>query len=241
MDNYVKGLNLDSEIAESYYKSSFAKTEQQKFLESILSARKLAPRKIADVACGGGSLSFHLKQIYPQASFSLIDMNRDAVAIAQSIATLQGETISEGSIYDLEFSDNEFDLVFCWQTLFVLEDPKKGLDELVRITRPGGRVFLSSLFNFDSDVDIYARLVDHTRRSGQSGLPIAYNTYCLSTIENWLSNLVKSYLIHPFTITVDLKTRSRGLGTKTVECADGSRLQVSGGLLMQWGILEIEK
>lgn len=241
MDDYIKALNVDSDIAEAYYKSSFAKTEQQKFLESLLASRTLAPTTIADIACGAGSLSYHLKQIYSGARFSLVDINPEALRIARSIDSLQSETILEGSIYELPLDDNCFDLVFCWQTLFVLEAPQEGLLELLRITKPNGRVFVSSLFNVDSDVDICARLVDHTRRSAQAGLFMSYNTYCLATVESWLQGIATQHAVHPFAIGIDLEVAGRGLGTRTIRCTDGSRLQVSGGLLMHWGILEIQK
>jgi len=45
----------------------------------------------------------------------------------------------------------------------------------------------------------------------------------------------------PFDMPLDLERQGRGLGTFTVRLADGKRLQVSGGMFMNLGILELTK
>ena len=41
--------------------------------------------KIADIACGAGGASYHLKNAYPSVDFELIDLNEDAVALARNL------------------------------------------------------------------------------------------------------------------------------------------------------------
>ncbi|TLD96477.1 class I SAM-dependent methyltransferase, partial [Helicobacter jaachi] len=79
-DNYLRAMEADKHLAKQYYAKSVQKTEQQKALESLLldsiNVGKLdanAPLRIADLACGGGTLSFHLAHLFPNAHFYLLD------------------------------------------------------------------------------------------------------------------------------------------------------------------------
>ena len=48
-----------------------------------------------------------------------------------------------GDAHGLPFADGEFDCVLCFETLEHVESPHQLLTELARVTRPGGRVFVS--------------------------------------------------------------------------------------------------
>jgi len=147
-----------------------------------------------------------------------------------------------GNIYELDSVNNEaFDLTCCWQTLSFLEHPEIALKELVRITKPGGRLYLSSLFNLDHDVDIYSKVYDWTRDSTKQGHYIFYNTYSMKAINEWLKGLVSDVDLNVFDIDIDLPDKLKGLGTYTVKLEDGRRLQISAGMLLNWGILKIIK
>jgi ubiquinone/menaquinone biosynthesis C-methylase UbiE len=239
-DKYIKALQKGKEETAAYYKKSLVKTEQQKFLEKLLSDSGKKFPKIADIACGGGTLAYHLRQLFPSADFTLLDYNPDGMEIAKE---LNGDSCHylSGSIYDLkEIKDNTFDLVCCWQTLSWLDEPEKALHELIRITKPGGSIYLSSLFNLRHDVDIYAKFTDHSRPEGKEGMQYSYNTYSEYSVKNWLDGRVKNYKLHEFIPSVDFSYDGRGIGTFTVNSEKG-RLQISAGYLMNWAILEIEK
>ena len=50
--DYILAIQADKEKFEKYHlKSLSEKTERQKFLESLLAKEKIAPTKIADIAC----------------------------------------------------------------------------------------------------------------------------------------------------------------------------------------------
>lgn len=237
---YVKALQASGEETKKYYTKSIVKTEQQKFLEKLLSDSGKTFSEIADIACGGGTLSYHLRQIYQNAHFTLSDFNEDGMQLAKE---LNGDSCSyvQGNIYDLSgFPDNKFDLVCCWQTLSWLDEPEKALNELIRITKPGGKIYASSLFNLHHDVDIFAKLLDHTRPNGELGLAFSYNTYSAKTVSKWLNTKVKSFHLHEFVPEIDFTFDGKGIGTYTVNTEKG-RVQISAGYLMNWSVLEIEK
>jgi ubiquinone/menaquinone biosynthesis C-methylase UbiE len=242
METYKEALKVDKETSAKYYQSSLQrKTEQQKMLERMLSPLQLEPREIADIACGGGGSTYHLAQLYPKARYTLVDVNEDALAMAREATQGLDARCLMGDIYQLDLPSDAFDLVICWQTLSWIDDPATALGELVRLCRPGGHVYASSLFNLHHDVDVYSKVQDHTRPSAEQGLRYSYNTYSLASVRKWAGGSVENLQIHPFEIPVDLPPAGRGLGTYTVGVDGGRRLQLSAGMLLNWGILEIEK
>ena len=244
MDEYILALKIDKELTEEYFKKSLEKTEQQKMLESLLLKDEvfLSALNIADIACGGGTLSYHLAHINTKANFNCVDLLDEALEIAKKINEkfLNRFCFKKDNIYNLSIEDNFFDVTFCWQTLLALDDPKQALYELIRITKIGGKIYISSLFNLEHDVDIYAKVYDWTRKSTHEGLGLNYNTISLYTIKKWIQNKVKRFRIIKFETSIPFEYSGRGLGTYTIKC-DSGYIQISGGMLMNWGILEIEK
>lgn len=239
-DNYLQSIKLDSAY-QKYYKKSINKTEQQKFLEYLLdnSGDIYNNIKVADIACGGGTLSYHLNLKFKNTSFDLMDLNEEALRIAQEFNTSKNFSFHAGDIYNIPFKDSSFDMVFCWQTLSWLNNPQKALEELIRIVNPGGKVYLSSLFNLQHDVDVYCKARDYTL--SEQGIEYQYNTLSLKTIDKWLNKAVSKFRIHEFNPEIDFSYQGRGLGTYTQQLKNKTRIQVSAGILMNWGILEITK
>lgn len=242
MENYVDALKVDKEVSENYYKSSIhTKTEQQKKLEELIVAQRVRPKIIADIACGGGGMSYNLSRLFPDASYTLVDMNEDAISLALESTKHMDASCLIGDIYDLQLESDSYDMVVCWQTLSWVAKPKNALRELIRICKPGGRVYASSLFNFHHDVDIYSTVKDQTRKSTAEGYSCAYNTYAVSSVQKWVDKLVSDIKVHEFNISVDLDYTGKGLGTYTARLENGTRLQMSAGMLLNWGILELQK
>jgi ubiquinone/menaquinone biosynthesis C-methylase UbiE len=52
-------------------------------------------------------------------------------------------TFRHGNIYQLEFQDNYFDRCRVDKTFQHLSDPKAALGELIRVTRPGGKILVA--------------------------------------------------------------------------------------------------
>jgi ubiquinone/menaquinone biosynthesis C-methylase UbiE len=242
MSNYIKALKIDRDTSQKYYESSLhKKTEQQKFLEKLLIERSIKPKFIADIACGGGGSTLYLHDHFPHAKYTLIDANEDAMCLAEKSTKHIDAKYIVGDIYDLPLQKNTYDIVICWQTLSWLDKPDVALKQLVRICKPGGRIYASSLFNFDADVDIYSKVVDHTRVSSSDGITVEYNTYSIHSLNTWVSDMITEMQVHKFTIPIDLKYNGRGLGTSTIKLENGERIQTSAGMLLNWGVLEIVK
>ena len=240
-DNYHKSLVSNSEHFEKYYKKSFQKTEQQKFLESLLlkNESNFSDLNIADIACGGGSLSHHLNSIFNKTVFYLADYNQNAIQLAKQNNEFPNFKFFEDDIYQLNnFQKNFFDFVFCWQTLSWLDRPEDALNSLLSITKPGGKLYLSSLFNLDFDVDVYSKIKDYSNENNV--IDANYNTYSLKSVSKWLEGKVNNFSILPFQAPIDFEFSGRGIGTYTIN-SDRGKLQFSAGMHLNWGVLIIEK
>jgi len=242
-DSYTKGLKVDKEEFDNYFKKSIVKTEQQKYLETLFDFDTKKKYNIADIACGGGTLTYHLSKIFTNSEFTLVDYLDDALNIAKDInKDIDKARYFQDDIYLLSSQpDNHYDFLFCWQTLSWLDEPQKALDQLIRITKPGGVIYLSSLFNLEHDVDIYSKVFDLTRDSGINKIPYSYNTYSETTVKSWLDKKADAFKLYKFTPGIDFHYSGKGIGTYTVNTNQGERLQISAGLLLNWAILKINK
>jgi len=237
----LKTYKTDSKIADDYYLKYFInKSQMQLFLEEMLipSQEKYC---IADVACGAGSLSHHLKQIYPKSDFYLFDLNEKAINLSKKMNPDANFHFFLQDMYSLEIADNFFDITFCWQTLSFVDHPQNAINELMRITKPGGIIIISSLFNIEHNVDIYTHAVDFEQKSStKKGEYYFYNCFSLNTISKWVGK-GKKMEFFKFAPKEVITCDSRGLGTYTVNLETGEKLQISGGILLNWYILKITK
>lgn len=244
MNNYVKVIQADNIKAKEYYLKTVAnKTEQQKFLENLLVQKNLFnPKSVIDVSCGGGSTCLHLSNVLDEdVTYKLVDLNPFAIEIAKK--TTEGMNVSYeiSSLFDLKMDYGKFDLVLCMQTLMVLDSPIKVINELISLCRPSGRIIISSLFNENHDVNITSIIEDLTRPSSHKMMKYEYHTYALSPIIQKIKDSVSEIRYHPFSIGIDIASEGRGIGTFTKKLANNKFLEISGGVLMNWGFLEIIK
>jgi ubiquinone/menaquinone biosynthesis C-methylase UbiE len=75
-------------------------------------------------------------------SESILDPARENVArngLSDQIS------ITREDILNLSFPDDHFDLVLCWGVLMHIPDIERALDELVRVTKPGGYLVLEEI------------------------------------------------------------------------------------------------
>lgn len=71
----------------------------------------------------------------------LIDLaNENKAKLAAQGKKVDNVKFQIGSIYQLPFEDNSFDVVYAHQVVIHLEDPIAGLKELKRVTKPNGFV-----------------------------------------------------------------------------------------------------
>jgi len=105
---------------------------------------RLAPaagEQVLDVAAGAAHLG---RALAPHvAHVSALDLTPEMLAQGQRLATgdgLRNITFQRGDAAALPWLDGQFDLVACRLTLHQVADPAAVVREMVRVTRPDGRI-----------------------------------------------------------------------------------------------------
>lgn len=108
------------------------------FLDPFLTA---TPAAVLDVGCGTGYFSRYVAQCLPRSQVHGVDQNDSRLAYARhkgrSYTNLDYRT---GELTALPFDDEQFDLVFTRFVLIHAPDPTQALQEMMRVTAPGGHV-----------------------------------------------------------------------------------------------------
>jgi ubiquinone/menaquinone biosynthesis C-methylase UbiE len=99
---------------------------------------------VIDVACGTGLVSFQaVRKLGVNGRLLGTDISGKMVDLASSIALLKKENRAQFEWMDaenLELENNTFDAALCSLGLMYMPDPKKALEEMRRVLKPGGRV-----------------------------------------------------------------------------------------------------
>lgn len=95
-------------------------------------------KKCLDAGCGGGRYVEALKRL--GADVSGIDVDTDACDIARKRT---GCNIVNASVLAIPFPDATFDYVVSTGVIHHTESPERALQEITRVLKPGGRLFLA--------------------------------------------------------------------------------------------------
>jgi ubiquinone/menaquinone biosynthesis C-methylase UbiE len=128
---------------------------------------KVDDLRTLEVACGRGGF---VRRLARSSSFSCgVDFSAAAVSIGkQRWESLDGgipAAFVQGDAQALPFPDNYFDVVISCETIEHLPFPLKGVQEFRRVTRSGGKLFLTTpnYLNFMGLYELYAK-VRHPQR-----------------------------------------------------------------------------
>jgi ubiquinone/menaquinone biosynthesis C-methylase UbiE len=155
--------------------------------------------QILDVGCANGFAAFKQLEAHPKIKITGIDFAEKMIFAAKK--ELEGKYNSfksrimfdEGDICNLNFADDIFDLAYTTRVLINLpnwELQKKGIDEMIRVIKKGGKVVLLeafweplSLLNAMRALKSLPPLVEHD-----------FNRYLkISKVDNYLSSLNIKY------------------------------------------------
>ncbi|PPE78397.1 SAM-dependent methyltransferase [Kaistia algarum] len=94
----------------------------------------------ADIGCGNGAFTELLLAQWSPASICAIDPSEEQIAAARRRISAEQVELSVGDAMALPFADARFDAAVMALVLFFVPDPKKGVAEMLRVTKPGGMV-----------------------------------------------------------------------------------------------------
>ena len=100
--------------------------------------------RILDGGCGTGEASSRLAALFPQASVLGVDIIDNSLEIARTRYPSLAPRLAfeRRSLFELGLEDNAFDLTACRHVLHSIPHAARVIAELVRVTRPGGRLHL---------------------------------------------------------------------------------------------------
>jgi len=129
------------------------KLDEEQFEESVaLFARRfeangfdlgwLKGKRCLDAGCGGGRYSVAMAR---QGTLEVVgvDVSKQGIEDARKrSADIPNLTFQQASVLDLPFEDESFDFVLSSGVLHHTPDPDKGLDEVTRVLKSGGLLYL---------------------------------------------------------------------------------------------------
>lgn len=105
-------------------------------------AQAAKDRMVLDAGCGTG---YGCRLLADAGAREVIGVDI-ARSVVETVAAGMPETVrlAVGDVRKLEFDDDTFEMVVCFEVIEHLEDPFTALDELARVLAPGGLLLISS-------------------------------------------------------------------------------------------------
>lgn len=102
---------------------------------------------VADVCCGIGDFAVLFRKEFQPSRLVALDHSKPSLAYARKVASdfgIQGIEYVYGDASEILLEDNQFDFVTCRHSLQIFNRPELILRELLRICKPGGRVYVTN-------------------------------------------------------------------------------------------------
>ncbi len=107
--------------------------------------------KVLECACGTGIFSVKIAPAVKELTATdfadgMLKRTR------RKCAKLDNINIEHGDITNLKYADGQFDKIVAANVIHLLDDPKKAVDELRRVVRPGGLIIIPTYVHFKKSV-----------------------------------------------------------------------------------------
>jgi ubiquinone/menaquinone biosynthesis C-methylase UbiE len=131
--------------AAEYLRQTFILQHNEDYLEFLVQQvwKIEAASRLCEFGCGAGKMGLHLLPLLaPGSSYTGIDESASLITRAREVWTGAPwpHEFFEGSIYDTHFPENSFDITLSHTVLMHVPHPEQALQEMIRVTRPGGWV-----------------------------------------------------------------------------------------------------
>jgi len=120
-------------------------TEEHRMALAMLSIRP--GDRVLDVACGPGNFTRDFAEAASEGLVVGLDASASMLRVAVRDTESPNVAYLRGDACALPFRDDSFDAVCCFAALYLIEEPMRALEEIVRVLAPGGRVALLTSCN----------------------------------------------------------------------------------------------
>jgi len=202
--------------------------------------------KVLDAGCGAGHYLRSLRrEIGPELNYTGSDLNGYYIKQANvAFSEDKKSDFFESDIYNLIFSDNEFDIVMCNNVVLGLPSLEKPLNELIRVSK---RKVVIRLLCGKASYRI-KQINPDFEEYGENGEPknfIYANIYSEKYIQKILTNnpKVKDFTLKPdsdydIQNIIDARESYPTNAYDVTDVVDGK--QVKGYIILPWSIIEID-
>ena len=140
------------------------------------------PLKILNIGAATGATSQMLEEF---GTVKSIEYDSDCYAFVKERLTID---LEQGSILDLRFADNEFDIVCAFDVIEHVQDDSKAVSEMFRVCKPDGSVFITVpafMFLWSKHDEVnhhYRRYTARQLKTLLTGKRISYISYFYSIL-----------------------------------------------------------
>lgn len=127
----------------------------QKWRQKATSRIDNHPGKILDLCCGTGDWTIMLAQKYPRADVFGLDFSQEMLKVAQhkvGHSETRNITLVSGNAMQLNYPDNNFDVVTIGFGLRNVPDANTALSEIYRVLKPGGQLICLEAFKVETPI-----------------------------------------------------------------------------------------
>lgn len=150
-------LNSNTEVSDEIYQQQFGIRSKnwhdsavwltneellQKHVEHLEVERDA---KVLDVCCGSGVVGASFKG--KVKSITGLDLTPEMVELSKQ----RLDEVYQGTVYNMPFSDQSYDLVVTREVLHLLQNPQKPVSEIYRVLKPGGQFIVGQIIPFSAE------------------------------------------------------------------------------------------
>jgi ubiquinone/menaquinone biosynthesis C-methylase UbiE len=167
----TESFQIPPEAAEAY-EAKFVPAIFAEWAPHTVDAAGVGPGdRVLDVACGTGVVARTAAGVVgPDGRVTGVDLNQAMLTVAARVAP--GIEWHQGDVAALPFPDASFDASMCQMALMFFPDRTRAIEEMARVTRPGGRVAIVVPAGL-SQQPAYRQFVDiAARHAGDEARPL---------------------------------------------------------------------
>jgi ubiquinone/menaquinone biosynthesis C-methylase UbiE len=175
-----KGLGMEGAVAKWYASLTKKSLEDFKALARRIAEQIPPSRNVLEVAPGPGYCAIELAKLGNYEIVGL-DISKTFVEIARANAAKAGMRVDfrQGNVSDMPFGDETFDFIFCRAAFKNFSEPKRALQEMYRVLKPGGQ----------------ALIIDLRRDASRESIIHAVNAMNLSAVNGVITKLTFRFML----------------------------------------------